>query len=110
MKNDIMEMRRQGMTYQQIGEKIGLSRQRVQVIVAKELLYGEISLNDDLYFFVSNCFSNQEQGVAYIRRVYNALKKANINTVKDVATHKDKIEGVSARQWKKLWKYAVNNQ
>ena len=110
LKQEIIDMRRQNMTYQQIGDIVGLSRQRVQVIATRELKFGEISLKDDLYFLVNNCFCDQEQGITYVRRVYNTLKKAQINTITDVVAHKEKIDGVSARQWKKLWQYAVANQ
>ena len=106
----LLELRQQGMTYQEIGEKVGLSRQRVQAIIAKEVKYGEIILNDDLYFNLVNCFANQPQGIPYVRRVYNALKAANINELKDIVSHKNKVDGISKKQWKKLYEYATKNQ
>lgn len=103
----LLDMRQQGMTYQEIGEKVGLTRQRVQAIIAKEIKYGEIILNDDLYFHVANCFMNQPQGVPYVRRAYNTLKNANIHTVQDIIAHDGKIEGMSSKQWRKLCEYAT---
>lgn len=105
----LLDMRQQGMTYQEIGEKVGLTRQRVQAIISKEIKYGEIILNDDLYFHVANCFMNQPQGISYIRRVYNALNKANIHTMQDIIDYAGKIDGISNKQWKKLKEYAIQH-
>lgn len=103
---EILKMRNEGMTYQQIGEKVGLSRQRIQVLIKRELEYGMIGLTDELYFFVNNCFGSEK--VSYNRRVYQTLKQANINSIEDIVSTKKKIEGLSSAKWKQLYHSALH--
>lgn len=88
-KDAMIELRKQGLTYKAIGEKFGISKQRVEQIIGNERVRkGNVDLDKIKYKGIYQMFVNDERMTwcKFTRIIYSVANPTTVRSATKLAT------------------------